>query len=163
MDWSLFMDTQLGTGECDLFCWMELFFMHTQTNTHTPTPPPHNTYFHPQKFINNRHSHRSAPNSPLSLDTTNAVYIITCHLCHLQYIGETGNSIRTRLKQHLYTISKNTLTTHLVSHFQVHDTSHLGICGLESNPGWTPAQRKRTERIWIHKLNTYSPLGLNEL
>lgn len=123
----------------------------------------HNTYFHPQKFITNRHSHRSAPNSPLSLDTTNAVYIITCHLCHLQYIGETGNSIRTRLKQHLYTISKNTLTTHLVSHFQVHDTSHLGICGLESNPGWTPAQRKRTERIWIHKLNTYSPLGLNEL
>src|SRR4029434_3776274 len=37
MDWSLFMDTQLGTGECDLFCWMELCFRHTHTHTHTHT------------------------------------------------------------------------------------------------------------------------------
>src|SRR4029434_4249160 len=49
MDWSLFMDTQLGTGECDLFCRMRLCFTethrkhthrdtHTHTHTHRPVP-----------------------------------------------------------------------------------------------------------------------------
>lgn len=126
-----------------------------------PKPSPQDPFFKPQHFITNIHSNCSAPNTPLSLDTTNAVYIITCHKCHLQYIGETGHSIRTRLKQHLYSFSRNTRTTHIVGHFQVHNPSYLGICGLESNPGWTRAQRQRAERIWINKLKTFFPLGLN--
>ncbi|XP_041928729.1 uncharacterized protein LOC121693401 [Alosa sapidissima] len=124
-------------------------------------PSPQDSFFKPQHFITNLHSHLSAPNTPLSLDTTNAVYIITCNKCHLQYIGETGHSIKTRLKQHLYTISRNSRTTHIVTHFQQHSTAHLGICGLESNPGWTRAQRQRAERSWINKLHTFFPLGLN--
>src|SRR4029434_4543210 len=58
MDWSLFMDTQLGMGECDLFCWMELCFRHTQTNTHTHkhTHTHTNTNTNTQTHINTHYS-----------------------------------------------------------------------------------------------------------
>src|SRR4029434_10595200 len=46
MDWSLFMDTQLGTGECDLLCWMKLYFTHTHTQTHTHTHTQTHTQTH---------------------------------------------------------------------------------------------------------------------
>lgn len=31
----------------------------------------------------------------------------------------------------------------------------------QANPGWSVGQRRRMERIWIDRLNTYVPLGLN--
>src|SRR4029434_8624593 len=62
---SLFMDTQLGMGECDLFCWMELFFMHTQTHTHTHTHTHTNKQTNKQKHTHtlshihtNKHTHK---------------------------------------------------------------------------------------------------------
>src|SRR4029434_6585925 len=46
MDWSLFMDTQLDTGEFDLFCRMRLCFTETHRNTHTHTHPHTHTPTH---------------------------------------------------------------------------------------------------------------------
>lgn len=76
------------------------------------------------------------------------------------YIGETRNTLLTRLKQHLYNIGKNKLTTPLVKHFQVHSPQHLSITGLQT---WTVGQRRRHEGLWIHKLRTEVPSASTEL
>ena len=140
----------------------DLLIRTTFTRHLKPPTPKENIYFRPHHFITNIHSHLSAPNSPLNLDTPNLVYAITCTLCHLIYIGETKHTLRIRLRQHLRNIRNNKLHTHLVIHFQTHNTSHLQTCGLEGNPGWSTAQRKRAERLWILKLNTIFPTGFNE-
>ena len=45
----------------------------------------------------------------------NAVYEITCSHCGILYIGETGRTIGTRIKEHL-TMEKQTVYKHLESH-----------------------------------------------
>src|SRR4029434_3458020 len=60
MDWSLFMDTQLDTGEFDLFCRMRLCFTETHRNTHTHTHQHTHTptHTHTQKHAHT-HTHTS--------------------------------------------------------------------------------------------------------
>ncbi|XP_078795976.1 uncharacterized protein LOC144988835 [Oryzias latipes] len=131
---------------------------------HKNTPQPQLTHhFKSRKIIHNIRTGSSYPIlASLPLATRNVVYIITCTLCNKHYIGETQHSIQTRLNQHLYNIRAGRLTTHLVSHFTIHPLTHLIISGLEHNDRWTCGQRKRAERIWIQRLGTMAPGGLNE-
>ncbi|TWW58463.1 hypothetical protein D4764_07G0011820 [Takifugu flavidus] len=125
--------------------------------------PRHSQHYRNRKFIQNTYTGTGFPTLGLtSIHSTNAVYIITCTLCNKHYIGETQNSIHTRLTQHLYNIAGSRLGTTLVRHFQEHPVSHLIISGLETNNCWTVGQRRRAERIWINKLGTKTPHGLNE-
>ncbi len=50
----------------------------------------------------------------------------------------------------------------IVQHFNMHPIVSLIIYGLESDPNWTPGQRRRAEGNWIRKLTTRTLLGLNE-
>lgn len=94
--------------------------------------------------------------------TCNCVYIIFCSRCERQYIGETKNSISTRMTQHRYNIRhKKEVHTLLVKHFISHGWQSLRVAGIQSNSGWTDGQRKKRERQWIHRLNTREPWGLN--
>lgn len=94
--------------------------------------------------------------------TANCVYMIFCSKCDIQYIGETGNSISTRMMQHRYNI-KNKKETHtlLVKHFISHGYHSLRVLGLQSNSTWTEGERKKMERKWIRLLDTREPGGLN--
>lgn len=101
----------------------------------------------PQKF---------SPNS------SNCVYVIFCSRCQKQYIGETKNSIATRMVQHKYNIThKKETDTPLVKHFLVHGWQALRVAGLQNNLAWTDKERKACERRWIFLLSTRGPLGLN--
>lgn len=94
--------------------------------------------------------------------TCNCVYIIFCSRCGTQYIGETKNSISTRMTQHRYNIRHNKEAhTLLVKHFISHGWQSLRVAGIQSNSGWTVGQRKKRERQWIHRLDTKEPWGLN--
>lgn len=98
----------------------------------------------------------------LSENTNNAVYGIQCKTCGVTYVGETGNSIRTRLAQHRYNIrNQRERRTHLVAHFLQHGLEALEATGLESNPNWTEMERKKKETEWIKRLHTTFPQGLN--
>lgn len=100
-------------------------------------------------------------NIPLS--TSNCVYIIQCKKCPKQYVGETRNSLRTRLSQHIYNIKQNhKSTTHLVQHFRQHCWKNLILRGLEHDTEWTTTTRRKKERYWIQRLDTGFPVGLNE-
>lgn len=94
--------------------------------------------------------------------TTNCVYIIFCLKCGKQYIGETRNSLATRMWQHRYNITnRKETTTPLVRHFLLHGMENLRMAGIQSNLLWTDTERKKLERRWIYWLHTKQPFGLN--
>ena len=96
------------------------------------------------------------------INTKNCVYLIRCLACDLQYVGETGNTIRVRFHQHKHNIKrKKDAHLPLVAHFVEHGWLALSASVLEANPFWSAAQRRRAERLWIDRLGTWQPLGLN--
>lgn len=97
--------------------------------------------------------------SPQSM---NCVYMIFCDKCGKQYIGETGNSISTRMMQHRHNIkNKKEVQTPIVQHFLLHGLQFLKVTGIQSNSCWTDRERKKKERTWIKLLDTREPFGLN--
>lgn len=93
----------------------------------------------------------------------NCIYLITCKTCGIQYVGETGNTLLIRFTQHRYNITRKKNThTHLVKHFLLHGWDSVTATAIQINSRWTTQQRWRAERIWIAKLNTVYPNGLNE-
>lgn len=94
--------------------------------------------------------------------TKNCVYLITCGVCGVQYVGETGNTLLLRFTQHRYNMLRGKEThTPLVSHFLGHGWLSLQATVIEHDPMWSTAQRIRAERRWILRLGTQVPGGLN--
>lgn len=94
--------------------------------------------------------------------TSNCIYLIFCAQCGVQYIGETKNSIRTRMVQHRYNVkNKKEIQIPLVQHFILHGWKSVRVSGIQSNSSWTDQERKKKERKWIFLLDTKQPHGLN--
>lgn len=94
--------------------------------------------------------------------TSNCIYAIFCSKCGKQYIGETKNSISTRMIQHRYNMrNKKEIHTPLIKHFMLHGLQAVRVAGIQSNSTWTDTERKKIERKWIYLLNTKEPFGLN--
>lgn len=125
--------------------------------------PLQENHFSNNKYIYNKYSGLGAPiQQKIHLKMCNVVYAIRCCICNKLYIGETKNSLESRLKQHIYHASKGDRTTVLYSHFNEHDVKNLRIEGLESNKHWSKAQLQKAERTWIRLLKTFEPSGFNE-
>lgn len=93
----------------------------------------------------------------------NCIYLITCKRCGIQYVGETGNTLLTRFTQHRHNITQKKNThTYLVKHFLLHGWASVTATAIQVNSRWTTQQRRRAERIWMAKLDTVYPKGLNE-
>ncbi|KAK2819975.1 hypothetical protein Q7C36_021621 [Tachysurus vachellii] len=99
--------------------------------------------------------------SRVSLLTRNVVYLITCTHCNRRYVGETGNTLQARLKQHIRNVNLQNCNTPLVLHFASVNLVHLIIFGLEANLLWSSGERKRREAMWIRELATVYPEGFN--
>lgn len=94
--------------------------------------------------------------------TKNTIYLIWCTICQKQYIGETGNSLTTRLHAHTHNIRKNRKSeTPIVQHFQQHGIENLRAKPIQHNPTWTQTERRKQERIWIHRIQCKFPDGMN--
>lgn len=126
-----------------------------------PTPP---SEFRPKRWITNPQTKAVHEISPaLKHDTVNCVYLIYCTKCNKQYVGETSNSLAVRLTQHRYNL-KNRKESHtlIVQHFMEHGSKSLKIMGLQHNRWWSNIMRKKAERVWINRLSSMHPWGLNE-
>lgn len=100
---------------------------------------------------------------PLSHQTTNCVYLMFCLKCRRQYVGQTKNELRVRIYQHVHNIvHKIQKRRHVVQHFLGHGLAALRATGLQANPLWSLQDRLRAERMWIKRLGTLYPRGLNE-
>ena len=121
-------------------------------------------YFRHYTFVQNQHSKevfRTQNNT--GVHVRNCIYLIKCAQCHIQYVGETGNTLLTRFTQHRHNITKQkNMHIPLVRHFVDHNWTKLRATILESNPIWSVKQRRKIERGWITKLGTLWPGGLNE-
>jgi len=106
----------------------------------------------------------------LTCNSNNLIYCISCKSCHKQYVGQTKNSIKERFKCHFYSIAHpETSETTVGRHFSAPD--HNGLEDVTIHvlefihiPKDTPASlrfRDESERIWMHRLASIAPLGLN--
>lgn len=94
--------------------------------------------------------------------SSNCVYVIFCSKCNIQYVGETKNSLSTRMYQHRYNVrNRRDIQTPLVRHFIEHGVDMMKIAGLQKDTNWSDGERKNKERRWIYLLGTKEPYGLN--
>lgn len=133
----------------------------------TPKPRGYGEFYKQKTWIrskdNNNVFKTMAWGSP---HTKNCVYLITCSRCGAQYVGQTGNSLLQRFTQHCYNVLRQKETqTPLVSHFLLHGWPSVQVIQatvIQNNPRWTTTQSVQAERLWILKLDTVYPRGLNQ-
>ena len=100
----------------------------------------------------------------LNCDSANIIYLITCTKCSKGYVGETGNTMRVRLNQHLCDIRLQKPTA-VAEHFNTagHSLDNFQAMPIEQIPSNQDVHfRKRQESKWIDRLQTLKPLGLNQ-
>lgn len=103
-------------------------------------------------------------NQIVTCASSNIIYLITCQCCKMQYVGETGRSLRQRLTDHRSYI-KTKKQTPIGIHFNLtgHTFSDLKATIIEQLPTGENSTliRKQREEFWQNKLGTKFPQGLN--
>lgn len=113
-------------------------------------------------YYSNQRNTYHAITDVYSCDTKGAIYLLECTLCHKQYVGETGTTVRNRMKHHRNAVQaklNRPIYTHLQKHRGDFNTFKLTIVDQESNL----VLRKQKEREYIQTLKTKIPFGLNVL
>jgi hypothetical protein len=105
-------------------------------------------------------------NKPVTCDSCNIVYCITCTKpqCKLiQYIGETGRRLKDRFSQHIGYVKKPDLLQPTGAHFNLpgHDVSHMKISVIEQCNVNSRMYRQTRESHFINMFNTKYK-GLNK-
>ena len=96
-------------------------------------------------------------------NTAGIIYLITCTKCSKQYVGQTGRRLTDRAKEHLYYIKKKKEATGIHFSTQGHSNSDMKIQIIEKVMPNSPYMRLEREEMWIRKLLTKTPHGLNRL
>ena len=104
----------------------------------------------------------------ISCHSTNFIYCISCLICGTQYVGQTKNTIISRMNNHLSTIRRQDdlpLPNHMAKH-NCSQAPKINIHIVEfiwASPSSLKAQELRdsVERKWITRLHTLVPHGLN--
>ena len=114
----------------------------------------------------------------LNCKSENIIYLISCRICNFQYVGETKNRLQTRFSGHKNNIKSGTSCQLVHKHFQEdgHGLSNCKIIPIEKiilndhqRQNFNQMQqlialnkiRLDREKIWISKLQTAYPFGLN--
>ena len=105
----------------------------------------------------------------VSCITCNVIYLLTCNICKLQYVGETKRAFVVRLKEHLADIRlkrDKPIANHIKSHNNPNAIIIPQIVEVVNRDPFLPettAFRKKREIFWIYRLKTLIPHGLNSL
>ena len=100
----------------------------------------------------------------ISCMSSNLIYLIQCKLCNKQYVGQTRKKILTRLNQHYSTI-RTAQDSPVSRHFRSHQCKEpypvrIFILSLIKADN-AQELRNKWKRIWMARLNTYVPYGMN--
>ena len=101
--------------------------------------------------------------------TNNLIYCLQCNLCNKQYVGQTKNRIKDRFNGHINDIEHNRdkpVSQHMNETHQVSKDPPISIYILElihadNQSERSQALRDKWETIWVSRLNTRIPYGLN--
>jgi peptide-methionine (R)-S-oxide reductase len=103
-------------------------------------------------------------------NSNNVIYCLKCTRCNIMYVGQTMRAVKDRFREHFYSIdnpkrSDTTVGRHFSApdHQGINDVSILILEFIKNSPNSPSAQRLRDEKelLWIHRLSTIAPLGLN--
>ena len=98
--------------------------------------------------------------------TPNVVYLLDCHVCGSQYVGESVQPFNKRMNGHRSDLTKKTLlpvSQHFVSPgHSLDDFGRSKIYIIDHNPSWKENQRQKRESFWIRELQTLHPEGINK-
>ena len=104
-------------------------------------------------------------NNYVTCNTSNIVYIIQCNKenCGLQYVGESGRSLKNRLSEHKGYIINKHLNQPTGAHFNKpgHDISNMNISILEKVKKNCQIYKKERETYFIRKFYSYYK-GMNK-
>jgi hypothetical protein len=100
--------------------------------------------------------------------SNNLIYCITCQICLKQYVGQTMNKLLIRINQHksmVRTLKDTPVANHFDSHnirenipIEMHVLQLIREIGDKGK-----LSRNKWESIWMARLNSYIPNGLNIL
>ena len=115
------------------------------------------------------HAYKVIGSGDWSCSTSNVVYLVTCQRCGLQYVGETGQTLRKRMNNHRASI-KSLKPQFLYKHFTSdgHRLEDMVVQLIESivvapnERASNYSKRLEREEFWIRELKTAYPHGLND-
>lgn len=118
-------------------------------------------------FRDSDSSHVYTINSFINCSTSRVLYISECP-CHKLYVGKTKHQLRVRFAEHLKTIQPKEETQVAQYFLEVHqgNTSGLRVKGfyapkLSDRRGEFDRVLLQKEKLWIYRLQTLQPRGLN--
>ena len=120
------------------------------------------------KNLHNNKTYNTLRNG--TCQSNNPIYCLECNWWHIKYVGQTKNRITDRFQGHIFDI-KHTNNTTAARHFHSHKdqldprmTIHiLEYIKLPKDMPRSNSLRDKRELVWIHRLNTLIPNGLNIL
>ena len=134
-------------------------------------------FFH-SNSTGQRHKPSTADQDFLTCKSENIIYMIYCQVCNIQYIGETKQKLIRRFSNHKTNINGKKSGQVVHKHFEEsgHGISNLRVIPIEKIDknnvnlrGLNEIQKDKAitkyrlerEKIWISKLQTAYPFGLN--
>jgi len=123
------------------------------------------TYITECSSFNSSHNNRRFTlHNKFTCASFNIIYLVTCRKCNMQYVGETGRSLRDRVTDHVSCI-KLKKDTPIGLHFNLagHKLTDFTISAIEQFEENSEAIRRTKEITWQHLLQTAHPLGINNL
>ena len=119
---------------------------------------------------NQSHNVVNPTRDDLNCHSQNIIYLLSCISCNIQYVGETAYAMHLRMNQHRTSSSGCEHVIHHSTEFCAGHQFQYQIIEKLPGSGYTNGEldenmtriRKEHEDIWIKKLRTIFPYGLNE-
>ena len=103
-------------------------------------------------------------NRPVSCDTMNVIYLITCKHCREQYVGETLRTAHSRFSNHRGYVNRKEIAKATGNHFNLpgHSVSDMNFQIIEKVFNKDDFFRKEREKMFIQKFNS-KVKGINRI
>jgi len=126
------------------------------------------SYLKESNSFTDRNGKKFTIKSDLNCDSKNVVYLVSCKKCSIQYVGSASTAFRYRFNNYRCCYRKHSsgsVVPQATFHAHFAQDGHRGMEDWEftliDQAENLPTVRRR-ETFWQHKLNSFSPLGLNE-
>ena len=96
----------------------------------------------------------------ITCTTSNIIYLISCRICGIQYIGETKNLLKKRFYGHRSTVKTQKLDTPVGQHFNLlnHSISDMILQGIDALANRRESVHLSREKMWIKHVHTIHPM-----
>jgi hypothetical protein len=88
------------------------------------------------------------------------IYLMTCNICHIQYVGESSNTLNTRFRGHesaIRTKQLHPVAQHYNTNNHTEEAYTVTVLDKENDKN----KRLRLEETWMVLMDTLQPKGLN--